>query len=220
MNDINVNYTWSKKTTLTVALGHVFIKNMIFPVLVYDKETGISRASFDNVGRARLLPTLNVNVNHPFSKVWNLSLNGRMAYGMTEGTVDGEAIKNQGVMYGVFVSSGYRFPKTWRVNVNLNLDGPGLNIQDRTNGMLYSSLSVSRDLVKDKLSFSAVVNNPTAKYMHRTRNSFGPDFLQYYERQDYFRSFQLSLNYKFGKLKEPIKKASRVIRNDDVQNSN
>jgi ferric enterobactin receptor len=220
MNDINVNYSWSKKTSVNVALGHVFIKNMIFPVLVYDKSTGISRASYDNVGRARLLPTFNVNVNHPFSKVWNFSLNGRIGYGMTEGIVDGKEIKNKGVMYGAFVSSGYRFPKTWRVNVNLNLNGPNLNIQDRTNGMLYSSLSVSKDLVKDKLSFSAVVNNPTGKLVRRTRNSFGPEFLQYYESHEYFRSFQMSLNYKFGKLKEPIKKASRVIRNDDVQNSN
>lgn len=219
MNDININYSWSKKTSVNVAVGHVFIKNMIFPVLVYDPATGISRSSFGNVGRARLLPTANLNVNHPISKKWNLSVNGRLAYGKTEGLINNEMVKNQGLMYGVNVSSGYRLEKSWRINANINLNGPGMNIQDRTNIMLFSSLSVSKDVVKDKLSFSASLNNPFTKYRKATRNSFGPDFLQYYERRDYFRSFQVSLNYKFGKLKEPIRKATRSIRNDDVQNS-
>ncbi|MCD8540705.1 MAG: outer membrane beta-barrel family protein, partial [Leadbetterella sp.] len=62
-NDINVSYGWAKKTSVNVVIGHVFIKNMIFPVLVYDPETGISRSSYDNVGRARLLPTFSLNVN-------------------------------------------------------------------------------------------------------------------------------------------------------------
>lgn len=219
MNDINVSYSWAKKTSVNVAVGHIFIKDMIFPVLVYDPATGISRSSYGNVGKARLLPTVNLNVNHPFSKKWNLSINGRLAYGMTEGMINNELVKNRGLMYGVYASSGYRLEKGWRVNAGLNFNGPGMNIQDRTNMMLFSSLSVSKDVIKDKLSFSASFNNPFNKYRKSTRNSFGPDFLQYYERRDYFRSVQVSLNYKFGKLKEPIRKATRSIRNDDVQNS-
>lgn len=219
MNDINMGYSWAAKTSVNVIVGHVFIKDMIFPVLVYDPETGISRSSYGNVGRARLLPTFSLHVNHPISKQWNLSMNGRLAYGMTEGLINNEWVKNQGLMYGVFVSSGYRLQKNWRINANVNFDGPGLNIQDRTNWMLFSSLSVSKDVIKDKLSFSASVNNPFTQYRKATRKSFGPDFRQYYERRDYFRSVQFSLNYKFGKLKEPIRKATRSIRNDDVQNS-
>lgn len=219
MNDINVSYSWSKKTSVNVAVGHVFIKDMIFPVLVFDPATGISRSSYGNVGRARLLPTVNLNVNHPFSKKWNMSINGRLAYGMTEGLINNELVKNKGLMYGVYVSSGYRLQNNWRINANINLNGPGMNIQDRTNMMLFSSLSVSKEVVKDKLTFSGSLNNPFNKYRRNTRDSFGPDFLQYNERRDYFRSVQLSLNYKFGKLKEPIRKATRSIRNDDVQNS-
>lgn len=219
MNDINVGYSWAAKTSVNVILGHVFIKDMIFPVVVYDPETGISRSSYGNVGRARLLPTLTLHLNRPLSKQWNLSMNGRLAYGMTEGIINNELVKNQGLMYGVFLSSGYRLQKNWRINANINFDGPGMNIQDRTNMMLFSSLSVNKDIIRDKLSFSASVNNPFTRYRKSTRDSFGPDFRQYYQRQDYFRSFQLSLNYKFGKLKEPIRKATRSIRNDDVQNS-
>jgi hypothetical protein len=48
--------------------------------------------------------------------------------------------------------------------------------------------------------------------------TFGPDFDQFTDRWNYFRSFNFSLNYKFGKLKDGIKKNKRGIRNDDVQN--
>lgn len=219
MNDVNLSYSWAKKTSVNVAVGHVFIKEMIFPVVVFDPATGISRSSYGNVGKARLLPTVNLNVNHPFSKNWNLSVNSRMAYGMTEGIINNELVKNQGLMYGAYVSSGYRLEKNWRLNASLNFNGPGMNIQDRTNMMLFSSLSISKDVIKDVLSFSASMNNPFNKYRNSTRDSFGPDFEQYYERRDYFRSFQFSLNYKFGKLKNPVRKATRSIRNDDVQNS-
>ena len=219
MNDINVSYSWAKKTSVNVAVGHVFIKDMIFPVVVYDAATGISRTSYGNVGKARLLPTVNLNINHPLSKQWNLSVNGRLAYGMTEGLINNELVKNQGLMYGMYASSGYRLEKGWRLNASLNFNGPGMNIQDRTNWMLFSSLSVSKEVVKDKVTFSGSLNNPFNKYRRSTRDSFGPDFLQYYERRDYFRSFHLSLNYKFGKLKEPVRKTTRSIRNDDVQNS-
>lgn len=44
--------------------------------------------------------------------------------------------------------------------------------------------------------------------------------LEQYYRYDYFRSFNFSLNYKFGKLKDAIKKNKRGIRNDDVQGGN
>ncbi len=219
MNDVNLSYSWAKKTSVNVAVGHVFIKEMIFPVLVFDPATGISRSSYGNVGKARLLPTVNLNVNHPFSKNWNLSVNSRLAYGMTEGIINNELVKNKGLMYGAYVSSGYRLEKSWRINASLNFNGPGMNIQDRTNMMLFSSLSVSKDVIKDVLSFSVSMNNPFNKYRNSTRDSFGPDFEQYYERRDYFRSFQFSLNYKFGKLKNPVRKATRSIRNDDVQNS-
>jgi hypothetical protein len=79
------------------------------------------------------------------------------------------------------------------------------------------SASLNKDITKDKLSFSASVNNPFNKYRKNIRESFGPDFLQNNERIDYFRSFSVSLNYKFGKLKESIKKNKRGIKNDDVQ---
>jgi hypothetical protein len=190
---------------------------MFFPVIVYDSATKITRSSFGNVGKARLLPMVNTNFNHPITQKWNLSLNTRLAFAYTEGIINNALIKNRGVMYGANLSTGYRFEKNLRLNANLNYRGPSINIQENMNSYFGYSASLNKDITKDKLSFSASVNNPFNKYRKNIRESFGPDFLQNNERIDYFRSFSVSLNYKFGKLKESIKKNKRGIKNDDVQ---
>ena len=217
MNEVSVGFNWSAKTSYNLSIGHTFIKDMFFPVIVFDPVTKITRSSFGNVGKAKLLPMANLNINHPITKKWNLSINSRLAYAMTEGMINGKLVKNKGLMYGANISSGYRLEKNWRLNANVNFNGPGINIQERTNTYLGYSLSVNKDVIKDKLSFSASFNNPFNKYRKNIRESFGPDFLQNNERRDYFRSFNVSMNYKFGKLKESIKKNKRGIRNDDVQ---
>lgn len=217
MNDINIGYNWSGKTAISISVGTSLIKDMFFPVIVYDSATNITRSSFGNVGKARLLPMINTNLNHPITKRWNMSLNTRIAFASTEGIINNALIKNKGVMYGANLSTGYRFEKNLRVNANLNYRGPSINIQENMNSYFGYSASVNKDITKDKLSFSASANNPFNKYRKNIRESFGPDFLQNNERIDYFRSFSVSLNYKFGKLKESIKKNKRGIKNDDVQ---
>jgi hypothetical protein len=48
--------------------------------------------------------------------------------------------------------------------------------------------------------------------------SFGPNFNQENNSQQNFRTMGASLSYRFGKLKESIKKSKRSISNDDVSN--
>ena len=144
-------------------------------------------------------------------------MNLRAAYGMVQGLVNNVLIKNEGLMYQFSASTGYRFEKEWRVNANLNANGPSVSLQGSSNAMINSSFSVNKDIVKDKLSLSASVNNPFTKFRRNHNESFGPDFAQNNDRRDYFRSFNFSVNYKFGKLKDAIRKNKRGIRNDDVQ---
>ena len=217
VHDFQLGYNRAKKGSLNVSIGTTFFTDLIFPVSVYDPVTNINRISFGNTGTARLLMT-NLSWNYPISKRWNLNINSRAAHGKVTGTVNGAVITNRGIMFGINASTGYRFDKEWRVNASLNANGPGVNLQGTTNSAFYSSLSVNKDVIKDKLSFSASFNNPFAKYRKNYRYTSGPDFDQTDYRRDYFRSFNVSMNYKFGKLKDTIKKNKRGIRNDDVQN--
>ena len=81
------------------------------------------------------------------------------------------------------------------------------------------SFSGSKELIKDKLTLSAGINNPFSKYRYYTTFTEGPNFTQRYSSQNYNRSFNASLNWRFGKLKDSIKKNKRSISNDDVKSS-
>jgi len=216
VNDFQLGYNRSKKGSVSLGVGATLFQDLIFQVSVLDPVANISRVTYENTGRARLL-TGSMNINYPFTKRWSASINARAAHGKVEGVVNGTRQTNQGLMYSVNVSSGYRFEKEWRVTANLNANGPNVNLQGTSNTMVGTSISVNKDLIKEKLSLALAINNPFTKFRKDHRESFGPNFLQINDRRDYFRSFHLSLNYKFGRLKEEIKRNKRGIRNDDVQ---
>jgi len=216
VNDIQISYNLVKKYTLNAGIGFAFFNELIFPVVVHNPETQITRSSYGNTGNARL-PMVNMSLNYPITKRWNSSVNVRTAYGIVEGVVNEVTIKNRGLMYHMNISSGYRFDKNWRINGNLNISGPNLSFQGTTNSRVVSSFSVNKDLIKDKLTFAAAVNNPFSKFRNDYRETFGTGFFQENFRVEYFRNFNVSLNYRFGKLKDAIRKNKRGIRNDDVQ---
>jgi hypothetical protein len=197
VNDLQLSFNKAKKGNINFGVGYTHFKDLIFPIAVYNPETQITRTSYGNTGRARLISG-NLNANYPFTKKWNISTNLRIAHGKVTGIVNGIEITNSGLMYQFSLSTGYKLPKDWRVNANFNANGPGVNL--------------------DKLSLSAAVSNPFTKFRRYHNETFGPDFDQFTDRWNYFRSFNFSLNYKFGKLKDGIKKNKRGIRNDDVQN--
>lgn len=215
-NSIQIGYSRTQKASLNLMLGYNYFNDLIMPVVIFDPATNITRSTFDNTGKARLF-TFNANINYPITKKWSSSFNGRIAHGRVRGIVNGQLVKNQGFMYGASLNSGYNLEKGWRVSTNVFLNGPNLSIQGTSNPYASVSFTVNKDVVKDKLSFSTTVNNPFSKYRDNIRSSFGPDFTQTNINRAYFRGFTASLNYRFGKLKEAVKKNKRGISNDDVQ---
>nr|WP_262245527.1 outer membrane beta-barrel family protein [Parapedobacter soli] len=80
----------------------------------------------------------------------------------------------------------------------------------------YYGISASKDLVKEKLSISGSISNPFNKYRNYINDMTGPNFTQSSFSQNYYRSFNISLSYRFGRLKDEIRKNRRGIKNDDV----
>ncbi|SKB36843.1 beta-sandwich domain-containing protein [Daejeonella lutea] len=217
-SNLSIGYSKSKKGSFNYILGYGLFKDLIMPVSVFDPVTYITKNTFDNTGRARLF-TLNVNVNYPLTKKMNMTFNGGLAHGRVHAMVNNILVRNQGLMYNFSTSASYRFEKGWRASSNLHFNGPNLSVQGSSNTFFGSSFSVNKDIIKDKLTFSAATSNPFSKYRNNIRESFGPDFFQTNNNRVFYRGFNTNLSYKFGKLKSAIKKNSRGIKNDDVSNS-
>jgi hypothetical protein len=129
------------------------------------------------------------------------------------------SVENKGFMQYLNASSGYRFNKGFRLNADLTIVSDGISKpQSTSNGFTSYSFSVQKNLAKDKLTLAASVANALTKYRHNREKTAAPDFIQVADNQLYFRSFGFSLNYRFGKLKESIKKNKRGINNDDLSN--
>ncbi len=217
-NVFQISYNKSKKATVNIALGYMHFRDLIGPVSAYDPATRITRTSFENVGRAMVLKT-NFYLSYPVNKKVNLRLNSDIRYVSSDVMVNNTLIKNSGLMGYFNVSGGYRFEKGWRLNADITFNTAGISsVQGKSNGFTGSSFGVQKDLIKDKLTFSTSVNNPFVTYRRIRKTVAGPDFNQVIHSEVYYRSVAISLNYRFGKLKEAVKKSKRGINNDDVSN--
>lgn len=216
-NQLQFGFNWNKKGNLNINLRYNWIRGLIFQVSNYDETTNITRTRFENTGGARALGG-NVNFNYPLSQAWNLSLNGNLMHGWADGISNGKPIKNQGFMYYFNMTTGLRLVKDWRVSGSLYLNGGDLTVQQQSNAFASTAFNLNKDIIKDKLSFSAFTNNPFNRYRMNVTKSFGPNFNQENNSQQNFRTMGASLSYRFGKLKESIKKNKRGISNDDVSN--
>lgn len=215
-NNFELTYSRFKKGSVNIGLSYNFASNTIQNVAIYNATTGITRSTFANVGRDKSL-TSNLNINYPLSSKWTLTMSGNIGYTWLEGVINGVFTENSGIMGYAYMNTGYKFDKQWRVNASFSYNAANVNLQGKSGEYYYMSFSGSKEIVKDKLTLTAGVNNPFNKFRYFRTFLEGPNFSQRYSGQNYNRTFSLSLNWKFGSLKEAVKKSQRSINNDDVK---
>ncbi|RXF67239.1 outer membrane beta-barrel protein [Arcticibacter tournemirensis] len=214
-NDIRLSYSKFKKGSFNIGLNYSFSNNTIQQIAVYDNSRGVTFTSYDNIGKDKSLGS-NFNINYPITKKWDFNISGNMNYVWIKGMINGVNVSNDGFRGYFYGGTGYKFEKGWRVNANFSYSSAYITLQGQGNSYYYTSLSVNKELIKNKLTFSASTNNPFAKYREYVNETTGADFTQSSNYRNYFRSYSLSLNYRFGKLEGSIKKNKRGIKNDDV----
>lgn len=215
-NNLELTYSRFKKGSVNIGLSYNFANNTIQQVSVYNDATQITYTTYENVGKDRNLTT-NINVNFPITSKWNLSMSGNIGYTKLQGTINGVMTENDGFSGYGYGNTSYKFEHEWRASASFNFSSPNVLLQGKSGSYTYTSFSGSKDLIKDKLTLSAGVNNPFSKYRYYEFSTEGPNFIQRSSTQYFNRSFFGSLNWRFGKLKDSIKKAQRSISNDDVK---
>ncbi len=215
-NNFQVNFNRSKKTSFSMGLSQSFSNNTVQYMVLFDPATNINRLTMSNTGSSNSTG-MNVNIGHPITPKWNVNFSTNLNYVFVKGYVDGVFTENDGMKGNFSASTGYRFENGWRINSNMNyMLYPEILLQGSGISIFFLGLSVNKDILKEKLSLSASVNNPFTKYMHFPNYIRGLNYEIEHGGRGYFRSFSYSLNYKFGKLKGQIAKNKRGINNDDV----
>ncbi|WAC40425.1 outer membrane beta-barrel protein [Pedobacter sp. SL55] len=217
-NNFELTYSNFKKGSLNVSLTYNFANNTQQRVFQFIEAENLTRITSLNIGKDKLLGT-NVNFNYPITPKWNLSLSGNLNYIWLEGMINGVLTKNSGVTGYASFNSSYKFEKTWKATISGNYGAPDVMLQGQSNNYYYLGFGGSKDIIKDKLTFSASVANPFQKFRAFRSYTEGPNFTQERIRENYFRRIFCSLNWKFGKLEGSIKKSERSINNDDTKKS-
>jgi outer membrane receptor protein involved in Fe transport len=215
-NSFELNYSRFKKGSINLGLNYAFASNTVQQISIYDEQTRITRSTFVNTGKDRKLGT-NFNVNYPFTKLLNLSLGGNMNYIWLQGLINSLEYKNDGLQGYVYGYLSYKLEPGWRIGANFSYSSSYITLQGQSRSNTYTSFSLGKDIIKDKLTFSANVSNPFQKFRSFENTTQGVNFQQTSYNENYFRRFNISLNWRFGKLKESIKKNQRGISNDDVK---
>lgn len=218
LNNLQLSYGFAGKLSSNLSLSYSFGNNLDLRIAVFDPVKNITRVRYENTGKANRLG-LDFYAGYPIAKNWNLTLNGNVASMLVEGVVDNELITVRRNVYYISAASDYNLPKDWHLNASLNITSKNLiDLQGTSNGFISPSFSISKSLPGNKLSFSAAVNNAFSKFRNNILETSGPRFEETNKVREYFQVFSFAVNYRFGKLKDCLRRATRSIRNDDLSN--
>ena len=81
--------------------------------------------------------------------------------------------------------------------------------------MYFTGISLNKSFFDKKLTVSLSCNNPFWKTIKMESNTADDTFNMKTVSYNHARDFRLSVSYRFGSLKDVIKKVKRGISNDD-----
>ncbi|UEG53873.1 TonB-dependent receptor [Mucilaginibacter daejeonensis] len=212
-----LTHTKTGKGTLTNKLSYIQIDNNIVNVLALRNDTSVT--TYDNAGNVKIL-RWNISGNYTLANKLTLSFNTGLFYVWVKGPYMGQFFSNKGWRTNTNANLTYKPTDTWTFGLGGGFNRRYIFLQGGSNDYVYSSLSASKMFLNKKLTVSTVLSNPYQARYKFTQFTSTPDLYQSNTGNQFYRTFSLSLSYKFGKLSSDIKKNKRTINNDDKSGSN
>ncbi|MBS7564043.1 TonB-dependent receptor [Mucilaginibacter sp. Bleaf8] len=214
-NNFELNYSRFGKGSINVGLSYAFANNTVENISIIRPDT-VTFSQPQNIGRNKNLG-LNTNFSYPITPKTDFSINGQISHIWLQGYYNGQLNKNDGFQGNVYLNASQKFGHGWRAGISGGYYSPYIGLQTKSNPYVFSSYSASKELWDKKLTISFAANNPYSKFIKLNSKSFSPQFRQNTYNESYYRTFNFSVTYKFGKLNGGIKKNQRGISNDDVK---
>ncbi|WP_158827086.1 TonB-dependent receptor domain-containing protein [Mucilaginibacter lacusdianchii] len=208
-------YSHNQKGSYSINLNYRFANNTIESVVRSNGLQGISTTTYQNVGKSKRLG-VDVDVSYPITSKCTFNLNAELIHAWLRGVYNNDFYNAHGFQGHAFGNVSYRFNNNYRIGASLDFDSRYVLLQGRDNYYLGYSTSASKDFWNKKATFSLNVSNPFNKFRNIDGYIRTPDFYYFNSNQSFARRINLSLNYKFGKLNNGVKKNRRGIHNDDL----
>ncbi len=209
-NRISLNYSYfNTKFNMNTNLSYRFQNNSIEEVVKMNNN--ISETTYDNIGKSKQVG-LSLYASYAPIELLRFMVNGGVDY---EDLNSDTGMANSGFSGRVFGNIQINLPKDFRIDLRGGYFSPRISIQGKRSPMYFTDFAVNKSFLKKKLTVALSVNNPLWK-THEMKNTTD-DAAFHMETINHMtaRDLRISLTYRFGNMKDGIKKARRGINNDD-----
>ncbi|MDR1455515.1 MAG: TonB-dependent receptor [Tannerella sp.] len=218
-HNFNLNYNYfHPKFNMNTTLSYGYTGNSIqrYTVLNHpDYPAGTSYDTYDNIGETQDA-RLDAYVNWNPVKLLRIYSNMSAAYRDIR-TNNEMNFSNNGFMGRMHGGIQFNLPKDFSLSFNGGLSSPQIALQGEYSGYYYTNVSLNKSFLDKKLTLSVRGSGLTEnrqKFISEDRTE------QFYSRTENYqqsRRFAVSVSYRFGEMKQQIKKVQRGITNDDME---
>lgn len=212
VNNLSFEYSKYSETSITAFLNYSFSRNTIQSLTT--SRDSLIFTSYQNIGRYQRIGT-EVNFELPFSKKIDFSLDGSINWVYIKTNAGSGSLTNKGVEGFIYSYFTFKADQGWRFIANGGFSGPMVSVQAKSNSFFYSSFGVSKQVLGGKGNISFRILNPFEKYRKQERFVSNTHVEQITNNRIAFRALYLSLFWRFGKLKEDVRKSKKSIQTDD-----
>ena len=140
----------------------------------------------------------NIFASVPITKQFNLRSN--MQIGEVTNVQPGVA-SARNFSYRLNLNASYQFPDNFAAEIFGNYRSSENRIENTRPASFFYNIAVRKQFLNKNASVGLTAANPFNRYINQLSTAYGTDFNQTSLRQVPFRSFGITLSYKFGKLK-------------------
>lgn len=217
-NNINLNYSmFAQKFSINASATYTFVNNSIERYTFIDPlNPGIFQTTYGNVGKKQ---TTGVFVYGNWNPVplFRIYLNGGLDY--TDLKSEKTNMANSGFSGRIYAGTQFNLPLDFRIDLNGGYFSPWIQLQGKGSPFYFAGVGVNKDFLKKKLTVSLSFQNPFWKNMKMENTTSSDTFYKSDVNYRTMRMLYVSVSYRFGNLKDAIKKVKRGINNDDMKAS-
>jgi hypothetical protein len=212
----NLNYSYfSRKLTLNASASYAYVNNSINRYSFIDPEQpNVKQQTYGNTGKNQRAG-IYANIGWTPVAAFRLNLNGGLNYTDMKSAELEQA--NSGLTGNIYATAQLTLPKDFRISVNGLYYSGFIMLQGEESSYFYTIVSFNKDFMKKKLTVSLSCVNPTAYTLNYTYSVSDKYFATNTAGHSPIREGRIGISYRFGTMKESIKKVQRGITNDDVK---
>lgn len=211
-NNLQLTYSlFSTKFMLNATARYSFMNNGLEQYSY--NEDGILKTTYGNIAQSKRA-SVTMFMSWLMFKTTRLITNSTITYSDLRSSNMGYS--NNGWQTNIMLGLQQELPLQFKLSANLISNSQSVTLQGKSSGMTIHTFSLSKSLLKDRLTLSLTLLNPFHGTMNMKTDTYGKNFENHTNMKMNMQSVIFTANFRLGSLKANTgRKASNA--NDDLR---